>query len=166
MSSMHNAEAKQRTPWRRFTSIALLAKPDEGTREAKPTYPTKPWRRQKTRVTRFTLIELLVVIAIIAILASMLLPALNNARTKARELVCMNNLKQVFGNTALDKDFFGQVLNEGCVLTGFHHDAVTRNEGDDGRCVADVEGKVPGSNDADHTSRYPVEIACPVLEQV
>ena len=58
---------------------------------------------------KFSLIELLVTIAIIAILTSLLLPALNSARSKARAMTCLasqRSIGQYFAMYTLGYDDF------------------------------------------------------------
>lgn len=59
----------------------------------------------------FTLIELLVSISIIGLLATMLLPALRQARESARAAVCVSNLRQIGMATQMYVDDYGRYFS-------------------------------------------------------
>jgi prepilin-type N-terminal cleavage/methylation domain-containing protein len=57
----------------------------------------------------FTLIEILVVIAIIAILIALIFPVFTKTRAMAREVTCINNLRQIGMAIIMYKNDFGEL---------------------------------------------------------
>ncbi len=84
--------------------------------------------------SRFTLIELLVVIAIIGVLASILMPSLGAARSRAKRMQCLSNLRQIG---------VLQIIYQGN-FDGFFCPLIAGNGNWDASCGADGTMSEPG----------------------
>jgi len=92
-------------------------------------------RNHHAKLRGFTLIELLVVIAVIAVLVSMLLPALQGARTQAKMTVCSVQLKQlglIWISYADDYNDFYPPTTSWSSIWAFLHDELDRRDVADG----------------------------------
>jgi prepilin-type N-terminal cleavage/methylation domain-containing protein len=69
----------------------------------------------------FTLVELLVVITIVAMLIALLLPSLQSARTHAREIICLANMKQMGLMVVVYRQDFRGYMPPGIVLAGVNY---------------------------------------------
>ena len=112
------------------------------------------------RGKKFTLIELLVVITVIAILASLLLPALNRARDRAKTILCGSNVKQINGAISLYAgDNHGFLVPVNTVSTIVANSRWWTNLLSEYLPVKKWKNQASGSTDLDYSSVW----TCPAL---
>lgn len=113
----------------------------------------------------FTLVELLIVIAIIAILMSILLPALQNAREKGKEIACLNNMKQTHMAVEFYCNDYGQTYRIPSNLPGVTASASGKYFWQELLLTEGYVSFAPGDSAFDNTlKKIPAIFQCPSVE--
>ena len=112
----------------------------------------------QVKLYSFTLIELLVVISIISVLASMLLPALSQAKGVAKSAACQSNLKQCGAMLSVYRSDFNNYVypvvgNSADGSTGWENDILAKCFG--------YQNQTKGTNESKMARNQPDAFFCP-----
>ena len=88
----------------------IISEPSVKDRKSFPLTVGLPCRTSTKILHGFTLIEILIVVAIIALLVAIMVPALDQAKDRARAVVCLSNQHQIYiGHAVYSNNYDGYV---------------------------------------------------------